>query len=58
MVNGDVVAMVMIGGQVELSDLIGSLDKTKHYAELSKKLVSDTLTNNDTHLKEVTNYAV
>ncbi|XP_065908572.1 U3 small nucleolar RNA-associated protein 14 homolog B-like isoform X2 [Dysidea avara] len=30
-----------IGGQVELSDLIGSLDKTKHYAELSKKLKLD-----------------
>jgi len=40
MVTGDAVAMMIIGGQVELSDLIGSLNKTKHYAELSKKLVS------------------
>jgi len=30
------------GKQVEISDLIGSLDKTKGYsAELSKKLVSN-----------------
>jgi len=41
MVTGESVAMVMIGGQVELLDLIGSLNKTKHYAELSKKLVSN-----------------
>ena len=29
------------GKQVAVSDLIGSLDKTKDYAELSKKLVCD-----------------
>lgn len=35
------------GDKVELSDLIGSLNKTKRYAELSKKLVSDTHTCTD-----------